>query len=194
MPAENTAQVGRRRQRAVRVVLAVRRLREPAIVVCHEHGHERVCRVDVAGRTESELLHQPVLQRDMLPALLGQVNAPLRRFTGDGAYNTRRVYTAVGEAGGPGVKVVVPLRRPATASVKTTGPWIAEIGRQAWQKKTGYRQQARVEGTFLRYKRILGGSLHAKGFEAQQREAMVGCTVLNKMLAFGEAESSALAE
>ena len=119
---------------------------------------------------------------------------PLRRFTGDGAYNTRRVYTAVGEAGGPGVKVVVPLRRPATASVKTTGPWIAEIGRQAWQKKTGYRQQARVEGTFLRYKRILGGSLHAKGFEAQQREAMVGCTVLNKMLAFGEAESSALAE
>ena len=111
--------------------------------------------------------------------------------------------SAVGEAGGTGVEVVVPPRRPATASPKATGPWkqrnqhierIAEVGRQAWQKETGYRQQARVEGTFLRYKRILGGSLRAKGFEAQQREAMVGCTVLNKMLALGEAQSSAVAE
>ena len=51
---------------------------------------------------------------------------------------------------------------------------IAATGRQAWQKETGYRQQAHVEGTFLRYKRILGGSLRAKGFEAQTREAMYG--------------------
>ena len=63
---------------------------------------------------------------------------------------------------------------------------IAEIGRRAWQKETGYRQQERVEGTFLRYKRILGGRHRARGFEAQQREAMVGCTVLNKVLALGK--------
>ena len=139
----------------------------------------------------------------MLPDLLGQVNAPLRRVTGDGAYDTRSVYTAVGEAGGTGVEVVVPPRRPATASPEATGLWkqrnqhierIAAIDRQAWQQETGYRQQARVEGTFLRYKRILSGSLHAKGFEAQQREAMVACTVLNKMLALGEAQSSAVTE
>mgnify|MGYP006997630754 FL=1 len=84
---------------------------------------------------------------------------------------------------------------------RATAPWeqrnlhierIAEIGRQAWQKETGDRQQARVEGTFLRYKRILGGSLRAKGFEAQQREATAGCTVLNKMYALGKAQSSAV--
>ena len=69
---------------------------------------------------------------------------------------------------------------------------IAEIGRQAWQKETGDRQQARVAGTFLRYKRILGGSLRAKGFEAQQREATGRCTVLNKMYALGKAQSSAV--
>ena len=118
------------------------------------------------------------------------------------AYDTRRVYQAVGGAGGPGGEVVVSPRRPATASPKATGPWeqrnqhlerIAEIGRQAWQKETSYRQQAHVEGTFLRYTRILGGRLRAKGFEAQQREAMVGCTVLNRMLALGKAESSAVA-
>ena len=71
---------------------------------------------------------------------------------------------------------------------------IAEIGRKAWQKETGCRQQARVEGTFSRYKRVLGGSLQAKGFDAQQREAMVGCIVLNKMLALGAPQSSAVAE
>ena len=147
------------------------------------------------------LTENTVDDADMLPDLLGQIGAPLRRVTGDGAYDTGSVYRAVGEAGGPGVEVVVPPRRSATASPHATGPWkqrsqhierIATIGRQAWQKETCYREQARVEGTFLRYKRILGGSLRAKGFEAQQREARVGCTVLNKMLALGTAQSPAV--
>ena len=167
----------------------------------HERGGWRKLHigVDDDGYVVAEALTQNTV--DTVPDLLGQIDAPLRRFTGDGAYDTRSVYTAVGAAGGPGVEVVVPPRRPATPSPEATGPWaqrirhierIAEIGRQAWQKEAGYRQQARVEGTFLRYKRILGGSLRAKGFEAQQREAMVGCTVLNTMLALGTAQSSAV--
>ena len=158
--------------------------------------------VDEDGYVVTEALTQNTVDdADVLPDLLGQIDAPLGRFTGDGAYDTRSVYTAVSAAGGPDVQVVVPPRRPATASPGATGPWaqrtrhierIAEIGRLAWQKETGYRQQARVEGTFLRYKRIFGGSLRAKGFEAQQREARVGCTVLNKMLTLGAAQSSAV--
>ena len=170
----------------------------------HERGGWRKLHIGVDDDgyvVAAALTQNTVDDADMLPDLLGQVDAPLRRFTGDGAYDTRSVYTAVGEAGGAGVQVVVPPRRPATASPKATGPWaqrnqhierIAEVGRQTWQKETGYRQQARVEGTFLRYKRILGGSLRAKGFEAQQREAIVGCAVLNKMLALGKAQSSAV--
>ena len=176
----------------------------------HRKAHERRgwrklhIGVDDDGYVVAEALTQNTVDdADKLADLLGQVDAPLWRFTGDGAYDTRSVYQAVGKAGGTGVEIVVPPRRLATASVNATGPWkqrtqhverIAEIGRQAWQKETGYRQQARVEGTFLRYKRILGGRLRAKGFEAQQREAMVGCTVLNKMLALGKAQSSAVAE
>ena len=171
----------------------------------HERGGWRKLHlgVDEAGYVVAETLTQHAVDDAVtLPDLLDQVDAPLRRVTGDGAYDTRRVYQAVGEARGPGVEIVVPPRRPATAAPQATGPWtrrnqhierIAAIGRQAWQKETGYRQQARVEGTFLRYKRILGGSLRAKGFEAQQREAMVACTVLNKMLALGKAQSSAVA-
>jgi hypothetical protein len=159
--------------------------------------------VDEDGYVVTEALTQHTVDdTDVLPDLLDQIDAPLERFTGDGAYDTRGVYSAVGAAGGPGVQIVVPPRRPATASPEATGPWaqrtrhierIAEIGRLAWQKETGYRQQARVEGTFRRYKRIRGGSLRATGFEAQQREARVGCTVLNKMLALGKAQSFAVA-
>ena len=134
----------------------------------HERGGWRKLHigVDDDGYVVAAVLTQHTVDdADMLPDLLGQIDAPLRRFTGDGAYDKRSVYQAV-QAGGPGVEVVVPPRRPATASPKATGPWeqrkkhlerIAEIGRQAWQKETSYRQQARVEGTFLRYKRILGG-------------------------------------
>ena len=67
-----------------------------------------------------------------------------------------------------------------------------DAGSVPWSNHATTPQQARVEGTFLRYKRILGGSLRAKGFEAQQREARVGCTLLNKMLALGKAQSFAV--
>ena len=171
----------------------------------HERGGWRKLHlgVDDDGYVVAETLTQHTVDdADMLPDLLGQVDAPLRRFTGDGAYDTRRAYRAVGEAGGTGVDIVVPPRRPATASPKATGAWkqrnqhierIAAIGRQAWQKETGYRQRP-GRGHIPPVQTILGDSLRAKGFEAQQREAMVGCTVLNRMLALGKAQSSAVAE
>ena len=100
--------------------------------------------MDDDGYVVAEALTQnTVVDADMLPDLLGQIDAPLRRVTGDGAYDKRSVYQAVGEAGGTGVEVVVPPRRPATASPRATGPWeqrnlhierIAEIGRQTWHE------------------------------------------------------------
>jgi len=137
----------------------------------------------------------------MLPELLSQVDAPVKRFTGDGAYDRRSTYEQIGEAGTDDVVIVVPPRRPATKSGTTEGPWaqrdrhvemIDEVGRQAWQKQVGYRQQARVEGTFLRYKRTLGSGLQARGLEAQAKESMVGCIILNRMLELGRSESVAL--
>ena len=58
--------------------------------------------VDDDGHVVAEALTQNTVDdADMLPDLLGQIDAPLRRFTGDGAYDKRNVYQAVGEAGGP---------------------------------------------------------------------------------------------
>ncbi len=58
----------------------------------------------------------------MLPELLSQIDAPVKRFTGDGAYDRRSTYEQIGEAGMDDVVIVVPPRRPATKSGTAEGP------------------------------------------------------------------------
>lgn len=56
-------------------------------------------------------------------------------------------------------------RRCAVPDKKAEGAWsqrnshrerIEEVGRRAWQKESGYRQQARAENAFFRWKWMLG--------------------------------------
>jgi hypothetical protein len=49
----------------------------------------------------------------------------------------------------------------------------------------GYYLQSHVENAFYRFKRIIGGRLRSKRDEAQEREALIGCSILNKMLEIG---------
>jgi hypothetical protein len=83
----------------------------------------------------------------------------------------------------------------------TGGPWaqreaalqsIHKFGRREWQKESGYRQQARVENGFFRYKSLLGDGLKAKNRNAQTREFMIGCHILNRMAELGRPESYAI--
>ncbi len=76
------------------------------------------------------------------------------------------------------------MRGPRTArgrNEKRLFREIRKIGRREWQKESGYRQQARVENAFFRYKAVLGGSLKARNSNAQSREATIGCHILNRM-------------
>ena len=102
------------------------------------------------------------------------------------------------QAGSADVTIVIPPRRSAVSSTTTDGPWaqreaalqkIRETDRREWQKESGYRQQARVQNGFFRFKSVLGGSLKARNSNAQTREAMIGCHVLNRMTAIGRPES-----
>ncbi len=138
----------------------------------------------------------------VVPDLLEQIDAEVRCFIGDGAYDRRLVYDQVAGGGTKDVVVVVPPRRCAAPDKNAEGAWsqrnshlerIEEIGRRAWLKESGYRQQARAENTFFRWKRILGDRLRSKHFETQRREAMIGCGVLNRMFELGKARSQAIA-
>ncbi len=66
---------------------------------------------------------------------------------------------------------------------------ISEIGKtgiSSWRHQSGYYLQSHVENTFSRFKRIIGGRLRSKHDEAQKREALIGCAILNKMLEMGK--------
>ncbi len=52
---------------------------------------------------------------------------------------------------------------------------------------TGRRRES-----FLQYKRTLGNSLLARGYESQKQQARIGCNVLNRMAELGKPESQAI--
>ena len=136
-----------------------------------------------------------------LPDLLDQIEDPIGRFTADGAYDHRSTYDRIGAAGTKDVVIVIPPRRSAVSASSTDSPWaqreaalerIHTVGRREWQKESGYRQQARVENGFFRYKSVLGGGLRARNSHAQGREAMIGCHILNRMAELGKPNSYAV--
>ncbi len=111
------------------------------------------------------------------------------------------VYELLGEVGTANIKIVIPPRRGAVPSGGAEGTWaqrnatletIRNVGRQGWQRESGYRRQGAVENLFFRYKRTFGSSLRACGYESQKRETMIGCNVLNRMAELGNPESQAI--
>jgi len=62
---------------------------------------------------------------------------------------------------------------------------IEKTGRSDWCRRPGYYWQSHVENTFSRFKRIIGERLRSKHDEAQKREALIGCAILNRMLEIG---------
>ncbi len=94
--------------------------------------------------------------------------------------------------------IEVAPKRGAVPTPGASGTWrqrndalrrIGKVGRQDWNRESGYRQQARVENLFGRYKHVLGEGLRARDPDAQSAEAMIGCHVLNRMLDLGRPES-----
>jgi len=54
-------------------------------------------------------------------------------------------------------------------------------GRMKWQTDRDYGKRNQAERAIDRYKRILGNRLHSREFTRQRQEAIIGCSILNKM-------------
>ena len=125
--------------------------------------------------------------------LLDQVDREIDCFVGDGIYDREPVYEAV-QQHTLGASMIVPPRKGAVMSNDSTRALsqrnqhilkIERMGRSDWRHRSGYYFQSHVENTFYRFKRIIGGRLRSKHDEAQKREALIGCAVLNRMLEIG---------
>jgi len=128
-----------------------------------------------------------------VPDLLDQVDREIDCFVGDGIYDREPVYEAVLQHSSE-ASMVVPPRRDAVLSSDSTRALfqrnqhiskIEKMGRSDWRRQSGYYLQSHVENTFSRFKRIIGGRLRSKHDEAQKRETLMGCSILNRMLEIG---------
>ncbi|WP_397511365.1 IS5 family transposase [Rhizobium ruizarguesonis] len=131
-----------------------------------------------------------------LEPLLDQIDEEICQFTADGAYDGTPTYHAVLRHSS-GARVVIPPRsnaveRPNVQACCQRDGHIASMqidGRLKWQTSTGYGKRALVETAMGRYEGIIGPRLRALSCLAQQTEAAIGVTILNRMLACGRPKS-----
>ena len=125
--------------------------------------------------------------------LLDQVAGSLSSFTADGAYDQDDVGAAIAERH-PGAAVIVPPRVTAVpSSTAETAPTqrdrhlrgIAEGGRMAWQKASGYNRRAKVEAAIGRWKQVIGDGLRSRLDERRATEIDVAVHALNRMVELG---------
>jgi transposase len=127
-----------------------------------------------------------------VPALLETIEGEIASVAADGAYDGEPVYRAIaGHQPDPPPDVVIPPRASAVSSTGNAEAQsqrdrhiriIAEKGRMAWQKATGYGRRSLVETAVGRYKAIIGPKLRARILPAQQGEAAMAAEVLNRMI------------
>ena len=90
--------------------------------------------------------------------------------------------------------VIIPPRAtavPSSATDTASNPrdqhiqLIPEKGRRDWEKVVGYGKRSLVETAMFRYKTLIGPTLRARKFAAQQVEARVACSVINRITQLG---------
>jgi hypothetical protein len=106
-----------------------------------------------------------------VPALLATVEGQVASVIADGAYDGEAVYQeAAARQHDPPVEVVIPPRLSSVVTTEANGQTIrdrhvrliAEKGRMAWQKATGYGRRGLAETAIGRYKHIIGSTLRAR--------------------------------
>ena len=127
-----------------------------------------------------------------VPALLEAIEGEIASVMADGAYDGEPVYQAIADhQPDPPPDVVIPPRASAVPSTENAEAQsqrdrhirlIAEKGRMAWQKATGYGRRSLAETAVGRYKAIIGPKLRARILPAQQGEVAMAVEVLNRMI------------
>jgi hypothetical protein len=150
-------------------------------------GDVLVARLTAAGAADGRTL------LGMLP----EVDVPLSRVSGDGAYDRGEVWAAVGARG---AEALIPPRRNARVwrHGNRDGPRlmrdehlrrIRQVGRGRWRLESGYSRRSLAETAFGRLKGIFGDRLRSRVFGNQVTEGLLKVRALNLMTALGMPDS-----
>jgi hypothetical protein len=141
----------------------------------------------------AELTKADVADCDVLPRMLRQLESPVSKVGGDGAYDKKKDYRAIARIG---ARAIIPPRCDAVANARGRPSArdenikrIDRIGLKRWKVESGYHRRSLVETAFSRLKRIFGGGLRSRIFGNQRTEAMTELSVMNKMTSLGMPDS-----
>ena len=135
----------------------------------------------------SELTDSHTQDQSVVKNIIHPITKKIRHITADGAYDNNPTYKTITKKF-PCADVVIPPQKDAIENKKNEfyrNRNILEIkyhGHIEWQKRREYGKRNYSELAIQRYKKILGNKLHARDFERQKQEAIIGCSILNKMI------------
>lgn len=141
----------------------------------------------------SELTNRKTHDVSVVDNLVKPMSKQVKQVTADTAYDTNNAYNLFGKKFS-NVDIVIPPR--SNAIDEKHNHWmrnrnlreIKYYGRMKWQTNRDYGKRNQAERAIGRYKRILGNRLHSREFERQRQEAIIGCSILNKMTCLTLAE------
>lgn len=130
---------------------------------------------------------------DQVDALLDQVDEPVVKFYGDGAYDQWKIYESLETEA---IQPVIPPQKNAV--IKRHGNSseprlprdeavreMKRTSRQAWKIAIGYHRRSLVETTMYRLKTIFGGKLTSRKLCNQRTESRLRCQILNRFTQLG---------
>ena len=141
----------------------------------------------------SELTTTAEGDASLVGPLLEQIECPTAAVFADGAYDGEPTYRSVTDHTLDAAVVIPPRSTAVPSATVDTEPTqrdrhiqlIKERGRLGWQRVVGYGRRSLGEVAMLRYKVLIGRSLHARALPTQKTEAKVACKVINIMTGLG---------
>lgn len=125
--------------------------------------------------------------------ILDQVDSPIDKFSGDGAYDAYEIWKLLKDRT---IEGIIPPQENAIYWVDELDrlldldrnkilEQIESLGRKEWKKWSGYHRRSLSETAMMRFKVIFGPTLYSRIFEKQKIEAAIKIKCLNKMTALG---------
>ncbi len=133
----------------------------------------------------------------MLATLLSEVPGKIAQVSGDGSYDKRKCYDAIGHYQ---ARAAIPPRKDARIwqhGNRKARPHLRDanlrqirhVGRAAWKRHSGYHRRSLAETAFFRFKTIFGERLQTRTLANQFSELLLKCAVLNRMTHLGLPDS-----
>jgi IS5 family transposase len=133
----------------------------------------------------------------LLPDLLEQVEEEIGQVSGDGGYDKRQCYEAIGARH---ARATMPPQHNAkiwqhgnTKADRLARDQnlrrIRQVGRAAWKRESGYHRRSLAETAMFRLKTIFSDRVTAHSFAGQAVQVLVRCAALNRLTQLGRPDS-----